>query len=273
MSQFYKLRALSLVFWFVFLTTKVYAQSPEPKDKFLQSLEGIESQIYALPQSSLAQIESLEEDSLLQNQPKDLLIRYWLAKSTVLELLGRDKESLAVVDKGLSLTPEQSQEHLLFKLIQIRAMMGNRDIDTALSSLDALLETSREKGDKKLESEVLLLKGRYYDEQGDYKKSYAALMSSMEAAESSGAQGLVERAALELGDVLVKIQGYDRSEVVLKQAYRYFKDRRMSFNELLSVLTIAKLHKAQFQYDEAIKSYQAALKLAQIIGDGRFVFG
>ncbi|MCS0058826.1 GGDEF domain-containing protein [Vibrio parahaemolyticus] len=272
MSQFYKLRALSLVFWFVFLTTKVYAQSTEPKDKFLQSLEGIESQIYALPQSSLAQIESLEEDSLLQNQPKDLLIRYWLAKSTVLELLGRDKESLAVVDKGLSLTPEQSQEHLLFKLIQIRAMMGNRDIDTALSSLDALLETSREKGDKKLESEVLLLKGRYYDEQGDYKKSYAALMSSMEAAESSGAQGLVERAALELGDVLVKIQGYDRSEVVLKQAYRYFKDRRMSFNELLSVLTIAKLHKAQFQYDEAITSYQAALKLAQIIGDGRFRF-
>lgn len=78
------------------------------------------------------------------------MIRYWLAKSTVLELLGRDKESLAVVDKGLSLTPEQSQEHLLFKLIQIRAMMGNRDIDTALSSLDALLETSREKGDKKL---------------------------------------------------------------------------------------------------------------------------
>ncbi|EXJ47656.1 ggdef domain protein, partial [Vibrio parahaemolyticus VPTS-2010] len=80
MSQFYKLRALSLVFWFVFLTTKVYAQSPEPKDKFLQSLEGIESQIYALPQSSLAQIESLEEDSLLQNQPKDLLIRYWLGE-------------------------------------------------------------------------------------------------------------------------------------------------------------------------------------------------
>lgn len=131
MSQFYKLRALSLVFWFVFLTTKVYAQSPEPKDKFLQSLEGIESQIYALPQSSLAQIESLEEDSLLQNQPKDLLIRYWLAKSTVLELLGRDKESLAVVDKGLSLTPEQSQEHLLFKLIQIRAM---REILRQLSS-------------------------------------------------------------------------------------------------------------------------------------------
>lgn len=58
----------------------------------------------------------------------------------------------------------------------------------------------------------------------------------------------------------------------LKQAYRYFKDRRMSFNELLSVLTIAKLHKAQFQYDEAITSYQAALKLAQIIGDGRFRF-
>ncbi|MBO0160460.1 GGDEF domain-containing protein, partial [Vibrio parahaemolyticus] len=48
--------------------------------------------------------------------------------------------------------------------------------------------------------------------------------------------------------------------------------RRMSFNELLSVLTIAKLHKAQFQYEEAIASYQRALKLAQIIGDGRFRF-
>nr|WP_250156763.1 tetratricopeptide repeat-containing diguanylate cyclase [Vibrio alginolyticus] len=97
-------------------------------------------------------------------------------------------------------------------------------------------------------------------------------MSSMDAAESSGVHGLVERAALELGDVLVKIQGYDRSEALLEQAYRYFRDRRMSFNELLSVLTIAKLHKAQFQYEEAIASYQRALKLAQIIGDGRFRF-
>ncbi len=134
------------------------------------------------------------------------------------------------------------------------------------------METSRENGDKQLESEILLLKGRYYDEQGEFKKSYAALMSSMDAAESSGVHGLVERAALELGDVLVKIQGYDRSEALLEQAYRYFRDRRMSFNELLSVLTIAKLHKAQFQYEEAIASYQRALKLAQIIGDGRFRF-
>lgn len=150
--------------------------------------------------------------------------------------------------------------------------MGKSDIDTALSALDSLLETSRENGDKQLESEILLLKGRYYDEQGEFKKSYAALMSSMDAAESSGVHGLVERAALELGDVLVKIQGYDRSEALLEQAYRYFRDRRMSFNELLSVLTIAKLHKAQFQYEEAIASYQRALKLAQIIGDGRFRF-
>lgn len=74
-------------------------------------------------------------------------------------------------------------------------------------------------------------------------------MSSMEAAESSGVQGLVERTALELGGVLVRIQGYERSEVILEQAYQYFKTRRMSFNELLSVLTIAKLHKAQFQYE------------------------
>ncbi|WP_431192934.1 diguanylate cyclase [Vibrio alginolyticus] len=244
----------------------------EQEGKFLQSLEGIENQIYALPQSSLALIEALEEESLLQNQPTALLVRYWLAKATVLELLGHVEESQSVVQKGLELVRPQSHEYLLFKLIQMRTMVGKSDIDTALSALDSLLETSRENGDKQLESEILLLKGRYYDEQGEFKKSYAALMSSMDAAESSGVHGLVERAALELGDVLVKIQGYDRSEALLEQAYRYFRDRRMSFNELLSVLTIAKLHKAQFQYEEAIASYQRALKLAQIIGDGRFRF-
>ncbi|EGQ9176595.1 diguanylate cyclase [Vibrio alginolyticus] len=244
----------------------------EQEGKFLQSLEGIENQIYALPQSSLALIEALEEESLLQNQPTALLVRYWLAKATVLELLGRVEESQSVVQKGLELVRPQSHEYLLFKLIQMRTMVGKSDIDTALSALDSLLETSRENGDKQLESEILLLKGRYYDEQGEFKKSYAALMSSMDAAESSGVHGLVERAALELGDVLVKIQGYDRSEALLEQAYHYFRDRRMSFNELLSVLTIAKLHKAQFQYEEAIASYQRALKLAQIIGDGRFRF-
>ncbi|WP_439334139.1 diguanylate cyclase [Vibrio alginolyticus] len=244
----------------------------EQEGKFLQSLEGIENQIYALPQSSLALIEALEEESLLQNQPTALLVRYWLAKATVLELLGRLEESQSVVRKGLELVRPQSHEYLLFKLIQMRTMVGKSDIDTALSALDSLLETSRENGDKQLESEILLLKGRYYDEQGEFKKSYAALMSSMDAAESSGVHGLVERAALELGDVLVKIQGYDRSEALLEQAYCYFRDRRMSFNELLSVLTIAKLHKAQFQYEEAIASYQRALKLAQIIGDGRFRF-
>ncbi len=272
MSKFYKHIALALACSFALKTTPAVAENSESKSKFLQSLEGIESQIHALPQSSLAQIESLEEDSLVQNQPKELLVRYWLAKSTVLELLGRNEESLAVTNKALNVVAKQSSEYLQFKLLQVRAMMGKHDIENALSSIDALLETSRKDSNKQLESEVLLLKGRYYNDLGDFKKSYAALMSSMEAAESSGVQGLVERTALELGGVLVRIQGYERSEVILEQAYRYFKTRRMSFNELLSVLTIAKLHKAQFQYEKAIDSYQTALKLAQVIGDGRFRF-
>ncbi|NMT56423.1 GGDEF domain-containing protein, partial [Vibrio parahaemolyticus] len=111
-------------------------------------------------------IEALEEESLLQNQPTALLVRYWLAKATVLELLGRVEESQSVVQKGLELVRPQSHEYLLFKLIQMRTMGGKSDIDTALSALDSLLETSRENGDKQLESEILLLKGRYYDEQG-----------------------------------------------------------------------------------------------------------
>ncbi|EIF2702182.1 TPA: diguanylate cyclase [Vibrio alginolyticus] len=272
MSLFHSLRTMPLLLGCLCFSVQASTEKVEQEGKFLQSLEGIENQIYALPQSSLALIEALEEESLLQNQPTALLVRYWLAKATVLELLGRVEESQSVVQKGLELVRPQSHEYLLFKLIQMRTMVGKSDIDTALSALDSLLETSRENGDKQLESEILLLKGRYYDEQGEFKKSYAALMSSMDAAESSGVHGLVERAALELGDVLVKIQGYDRSEALLEQAYRYFRDRRMSFNELLSVLTIAKLHKAQFQYEEAIASYQRALKLAQIIGDGRFRF-
>ncbi|MGI9941319.1 diguanylate cyclase [Vibrio alginolyticus] len=272
MSLFHSLRTIPLLLGCLCFSVQASTEKVEQEGKFLQSLEGIENQIYALPQSSLALIEALEEESLLQNQPTALLVRYWLAKATVLELLGRVEESQSVVQKGLELVRPQSHEYLLFKLIQMRTMVGKSDIDTALSALDSLLETSRENGDKQLESEILLLKGRYYDEQGEFKKSYAALMSSMDAAESSGVHGLVERAALELGDVLVKIQGYDRSEALLEQAYRYFRDRRMSFNELLSVLTIAKLHKAQFQYEEAIASYQRALKLAQIIGDGRFRF-
>ncbi|MBO0203204.1 GGDEF domain-containing protein [Vibrio sp. Vb1166] len=272
MSLFHSLRTMPLLLGCLCFSVQASTEKVEQEGKFLQSLEGIENQIYALPQSSLALIEALEEESLLQNQPTALLVRYWLAKATVLELLGRLEESQSVVRKGLELVRPQSHEYLLFKLIQMRTMVGKSDIDTALSALDSLLETSRENGDKQLESEILLLKGRYYDEQGEFKKSYAALMSSMDAAESSGVHGLVERAALELGDVLVKIQGYDRSEALLEQAYCYFRDRRMSFNELLSVLTIAKLHKAQFQYEEAIASYQRALKLAQIIGDGRFRF-
>ncbi|HHF3003130.1 diguanylate cyclase [Vibrio antiquarius] len=272
MSLFHSLRTMPLLLGCLCFSVQASTEKVEQEGKFLQSLEGIENQIYALPQSSLALIEALEEESLLQNQPTALLVRYWLAKATVLELLGRVEESQSVVQKGLELVRPQSHEYLLFKLIQMRTMVGKSDIDTALSALDSLLETSRENGDKQLESEILLLKGRYYDEQGEFKKSYAALMSSMDTAESSGVHGLVERAALELGDVLVKIQGYDRSEALLEQAYRYFRDRRMSFNELLSVLTIAKLHKAQFQYEEAIASYQRALKLAQIIGDGRFRF-
>ncbi|WDG15441.1 diguanylate cyclase [Vibrio alginolyticus] len=272
MSLFHSLRTMPLLLGCLCFSVQASTEKVEQEGKFLQSLEGIENQIYALPQSSLALIEALEEESLLQNQPTALLVRYWLAKAMVLELLGRVEESQSVVQKGLELVRPQSHEYLLFKLIQMRTMVGKSDIDTALSALDSLLETSRENGDKQLESEILLLKGRYYDEQGEFKKSYAALMSSMDAAESSGVHGLVERAALELGDVLVKIQGYDRSEALLEQAYRYFRDRRMSFNELLSVLTIAKLHKAQFQYEEAIASYQRALKLAQIIGDGRFRF-
>ncbi|ELI1595261.1 diguanylate cyclase [Vibrio alginolyticus] len=272
MSLFHSLRTMPLLLGCLCFSVQASTEKVEQEGKFLQSLEGIENQIYALPQSSLALIEALEEEYLLQNQPTALLVRYWLAKATVLELLGRVEESQSVVQKGLELVRPQSHEYLLFKLIQMRTMVGKSDIDTALSALDSLLETSRENGDKQLESEILLLKGRYYDEQGEFKKSYAALMSSMDVAESSGVHGLVERAALELGDVLVKIQGYDRSEALLEQAYRYFRDRRMSFNELLSVLTIAKLHKAQFQYEEAIASYQRALKLAQIIGDGRFRF-
>ena len=132
MLQFHKLMIAPLLFWTLLCSFQIQAAGAEPKDKFLQSLEGIERQVYALPQKSLAQIEQLEEDSLLQNQPRELLVRYYLAKSTVLELLGRQKESSAAAKKGLSLAPKQSREHLLLELHQIQAMMGKNDINEAV---------------------------------------------------------------------------------------------------------------------------------------------
>ncbi|MCR9375341.1 hypothetical protein NB484_15645 [Vibrio alginolyticus] len=119
MSLFHSLRTMPLLLGCLCFSVQASTEKVEQEGKFLQSLEGIENQIYALPQSSLALIEALEEESLLQNQPTALLVRYWLAKATVLELLGRVEESQSVVQKGLELVRPQSHEYLLFKLIQM----------------------------------------------------------------------------------------------------------------------------------------------------------
>ncbi|MGD8112858.1 diguanylate cyclase [Vibrio sp. TRT 17S01] len=267
-------RSLKAICVLLFASTAMYvhAKPTESQDKFLRALEGIERQVYALPQKAKAQIEQLEEESLLQNQPEELLVRYYLAKSTVMGLLSDDKSSLVAARRGLGISSGSDEEHLMLKLRSIQAMLSSSDLHQAVSSLDKLLDQSRDSGNKQVESEILLVKGSIYEQQGELKKSYAAYMSSLTAAESSGEKALIERAALGLGDILIEIQGFGRSEDVLTQAYSYFKQRKMSFNELLSMLSIAKLHKEQGRPSEAISSYKKALQLAQVIGDGRFRF-
>ncbi|WP_234934901.1 hypothetical protein [Vibrio anguillarum] len=59
----------------------------DPKDKFLQALEGIEQITYSLPIKAKAQISELEEDYIILSQPSALVVRYYLAKATVYGLL------------------------------------------------------------------------------------------------------------------------------------------------------------------------------------------
>lgn len=242
----------------------------DPKDKFLQALEGIEQITYSLPIKAKAQISELEEDYIILSQPSALVVRYYLAKATVYGLLEEYDRSLEAAQLGLKRTEHANVETLTLKLREIQALRHQK-VDV-LPKLDALLVEAGNDHNAQIESEVLLAKSLYYQEQGEFKKSYAAIMTSIDTAKSIGNKELMERISQGLGQILVQLQDFDRSQLLLENSYSYFKQRKMSYSQLVSLLDISKLQESRNQITAAIETYKTALKLAQILGDGRHRF-
>nr|WP_214651471.1 GGDEF domain-containing protein [Vibrio anguillarum] len=242
----------------------------DPKDKFLQALEGIEQITYSLPIKAKAQISELEEDYIILSQPSALVVRYYLAKATVYGLLEEYDRSLEAAQLGLKRTEHTNVETLTLKLREIQALRHQK-VDV-LPKLDALLVEAGNDHNAQIESEVLLAKSLYYQEQGEFKKSYAAIMTSIDTAKSIDNKELMERISHGLGQILVQLQDFDRSQLLLENSYSYFKQRKMSYSQLVSLLDISKLQESRNQTTAAIETYKTALKLAQILGDGRHRF-
>ncbi|NAX45232.1 MULTISPECIES: GGDEF domain-containing protein [unclassified Vibrio] len=242
----------------------------DPKDKFLQALEGIEQITYSLPIKAKAQISELEEDYIILSQPSALVVRYYLAKATVYGLLEEYDRSLEAAQLGLKRTEHTNVETLTLKLREIQALRHQK-VDV-LPKLDALLIEAGNDHNAQIESEVLLAKSLYYQEQGEFKKSYAAIMTSIDTAKSIDNKELMERISHGLGQILVQLQDFDRSQLLLENSYSYFKQRKMSYSQLVSLLDISKLQESRNQITAAIETYKTALKLAQILGDGRHRF-
>lgn len=242
----------------------------DPKDKFLQALEGIEQITYSLPIKAKAQISELEEDYIILSQPSALVVRYYLAKATVYGLLEEYDRSLEAAQLGLKRTEHTNVETLTLKLREIQALRHQK-VDV-LPKLDALLVEAGNDHNAQIESEVLLAKSLYYQEQGEFKKSYAAIMTSIDTAKSIDNKELMERISHGLGQILVQLQDFDRSQLLLENSYSYFKQRKMSYSQLVSLLDISKLQESRNQITAAIETYKTALKLAQILGDGRHRF-
>ncbi|PRQ61729.1 GGDEF domain-containing protein, partial [Vibrio sp. V01_P9A10T6] len=238
----------------------------DPKDKFLQALEGIEQITYSLPIKAKAQISELEEDYIILSQPSALVVRYYLAKATVYGLLEEYDRSLEAAQLGLKRTEHTNVETLTLKLREIQALRHQK-VDV-LPKLDALLVEAGNDHNAQIESEVLLAKSLYYQEQGEFKKSYAAIMTSIDTAKSIDNKELMERISHGLGQILVQLQDFDRSQLLLENSYSYFKQRKMSYSQLVSLLDISKLQESRNQITAAIETYKTALKLAQILGDG-----
>lgn len=239
---------------------------------FESRLSGVEKLVYALPEKANAELAQMEEEQLVVNQPEGLLVRYYLAKATISFLLQDYSKSQAAAEQGLAIAAKDSSEALQLNLKVIQALLYTGQSEDAARQLDDILKVAQANGDLLVEAEALLTKGIHLNNQGALKSSYAALMSSLEAAEASGHDDVTGRAAFALGQLLLKLNGFERSQIMLQEAQRFFETRKMSFSQMLAQLDIAELHEKQLQKEQAIVAYQSALKLARVLGDGRYRF-
>lgn len=247
------------------------ALSAANAEQFSRLLKGAESQLYSLPQRSQAQLYEMESGQL-KDLPKPLLTRFYLTKATVSLLLHEIPAAEQAAKEGLKLADAGSSEHTLLELRLVQVMLQTGKVKQAISELQKIIDRNQNSADKAVQAEALLLKSKALEQQGKLDASYASLMLSLDAAEQSRDKELLERISFGMGHLLVRLNGFERSEKLLKKAFNFFKDRRMSYNQMLVQLDLAQLAERQGKAEVAIDRYQAALELARVLGYGLYRF-
>lgn len=240
-------------------------------EQFSRLLKGAESQLYSLPQRAQAQLYEMEGGQL-QDLPKPLLTRFYLTKATVSLLLHEIPAAEQAAQEGLKLAVPGTSEHSQLELRLVQVMLQTGKVTQAISELQKVIDSQQNAADKAIQAEALLLKSKALEQQGKLDASYASLMLSLDAADQSQDKELLERISFGMGQLLVRLNGFERSEKLLKKAFNFFKDRRMSYNQMLVQLELAQLAERQGQAEAAIDKYQAALELARVLGYGLYRF-
>ncbi|BCV50963.1 GGDEF domain-containing protein [Shewanella algae] len=240
-------------------------------EQFSRLLKGAESQLYSLPQRAQAQLYEMEGDQL-KDLPKPLVTRFYLTKATVSLLLHEVPAAEQAAKEGLKLADAGTSEHTLLELRLVQVMLQTGKVKQAISELQKIIDRNQNSADKAVQAEALLLKSKAFEQQGKLDASYASLMLSLDAADQSQDKELLERISFGMGHLLVRLNGFERSEKLLKKAFNFFKDRRMSYNQMLVQLDLAQLAERQGKAEVAIDRYQAALELARVLGYGLYRF-
>ncbi|WP_345887520.1 GGDEF domain-containing protein [Shewanella algae] len=240
-------------------------------EQFSRLLKGAESQLYSLPQRAQAQLYEIEGDQL-KDLPKPLVTRFYLTKATVSLLLHEVPAAEQAAKEGLKLADAGTSEHTLLELRLVQVMLQTGKVKQAISELQKIIDRNQNSADKAVQAEALLLKSKAFEQQGKLDASYASLMLSLDAADQSQDKELLERISFGMGHLLVRLNGFERSEKLLKKAFNFFKGRRMSYNQMLVQLDLAQLAERQGKAEVAIDRYQAALELARVLGYGLYRF-
>lgn len=257
-----------LLILFLFSTFALAAQS---NSTFSRNLNSIEEQLYSLPIRAQARLIEMEEIDLKEKQPIPLLVRYFTLRSSAALQLNEAKQAIKAAEKGLKYVkgkPEFKAEQFQLQLRLIQALLMQGKNQLVLSQLNSLLEATEPFNNPSMTAELLLVKAQAYRDNGEYDISMAAMMSSLEVAKQADDQVLLKRISSNLGAVLLSLNGFDKAELLLEQSYLFFKQRKMSFNQLLVKMDIAELAKKRGQDKKAIQEYLKALNLAQVLGDG-----
>ncbi len=119
--------------------------------------------------------------------------------------------------EGLKLADAGTSEHTLLELRLVQVMLQTGKVKQAISELQKIIDRNQNSADKAVQAEALLLKSKAFEQQGKLDASYASLMLSLDAADQSQDKELLERISFGMGHLLVRLNGFERSEKLLKR--------------------------------------------------------